>query len=190
MIHQNIEQQANTGWPLQARWHVAEAVPNHMDEAVKAAQSIVREAYCPMMPITRKMGRRLQDMDVPRFAPYFFVRFGRFDDWPALRHHRNFISRILCTNHVDANGFTWSSPTPVPDEAIEAIRSYTFDPPKADLPIVYQPGQKVTWTMSGTSRDAVFVGYVGNRTMVRTWIFGAERICEVRVSDLELDDAA
>lgn len=177
MLHQDIERQNNIGWPLQARWHVAQAVSNHWDDAEKAAKSIVRDVYTPMRPVTRKMGRKFVEMEVPRFEPYFFVRFGRFDDWPTLRHHRNFISRLLC----DADGV----PIPVPDEVIEAIRSFTFERPKIVEPHVYYPGERVTWTMAGTSRDAVFVGYVGNRTMVRTWIFGAERICEVRVSDLE-----
>lgn len=167
------------------RWHVVQAEHGREIPASLAVAELGFETYVPTLPRTYRLGRRLVESTVARFAPYFFARFALADHWAELCHsraaHRRYVVGVLRA----ADGV----PIPVPAKAIDAIRAFSpVQPSKPDEPYVYQPGQRVTWTLAGARRDAVFVEYVGARSMVRTWIFGAERVCEVRAGELEPQD--
>lgn len=163
------------------QWFVADTVRNRQDEAALSVVALDLEAYIPAIERHRRIGHRTMPVDTPRFGTYIFVLFDRdADPWPDLLHQRPFrqyFRRILST--VDG------IPVPVPDRAMEAIRAYS-PPAVASLePVIYQPGQRVTCMVGGLRKEAVFVEYCGNRPMVRTWIFGAERVTEVCTAELE-----
>lgn len=167
------------------QWFVAQAVRNR---EVAAALSVVRlgfQSYVPVIQRHRKIGRQLVEVSAPRFGTYIFVRFDREIDthWPDLwRKERRipaqrYFERVLC----DPDG----RPSPVPDLAMDVIRAY--QPPKTEeaTPHIYRPGERVTCYIAGVRREAVFVEYCGQRPFIRTWIFGADRVTEVSLAELE-----
>jgi len=163
-------------------WFVAQAVRNR---EIAASMSVVQhgfEAYVPIIQRWKRIGRVPVEVSVPRFGTYIFVRFDReHDEWPVLlreRTQKQYFTRVLCNSD--------GRPAPVPDQAMQAIRDYVPEPiPQTTTPIIYKPGQRVTCTISGIRREAVFVEYCGKRPFIRTWIFGAERVTEVSSAELE-----
>lgn len=162
-------------------WYVAETVRNRQDEAALSVAPLGMEAYVPAIVRVRKRGHHMVEEEEPRFGTYIFLRFDRMaDPWPELIHgvsRKKYFQRILSNSD--------GVPIPVPNRAMEAIMAWK--PPRIGdpIPITYQPGQLIRWTVAGKSQEGVFVGYKGKRQYIRTWIMGAEHICEVRTSDLE-----
>lgn len=174
---------------MSRQWFVAQAVRNREIAASVAVVAYGFEAYLPVIQRYRRIGHKLIEVSAPRFGVYIFVRFDRDNDpWPNILrighgHFERDLRSILC----NADGV----PSPVPDKAMDAIRAYQPASIKQEEPIIYKTGQRVTWLKAGIRREAVFVEYCGGtRPMVRTWIFGAERIaevCEAELEPLELD---
>ncbi len=170
------------GGGMTLRWHVAQSERNYEVAAAVAAIGHGFESYLPVLPTMRKIGRKMLPFSAPRFGVYFFIKFDRDQSgWESMLHERGTvcrIKRILC----DPGG----RPSPVPELAIMAIRDY--QPPKVVSPEQrrYIPGEPVICIIAGTRKEAVFVEYCGgNRPMVRTWIFGAERVTEVTSAEIE-----
>jgi hypothetical protein len=166
-------------------WFVAQAVRNREIAAAVGVTQFGFEAYVPMMPVKRRRGRKLVEESAPRFGLYIFVRFDPdTDDWGVLTRregHHTGIARLL----KNAGG----EPQPVPDAVIDAIRAFTAaDAAPQTGPMTYRPGQRVICTKAGVRMSAVFVGYCGNRQMIRMWLFGAERVSEVTEAELEPAD--
>ncbi len=153
-----------------------------------AAVAMGFEVHVPLMQRYRR-GRdgKPVEITVPRFGAYLFVKFDRdvagWQDLMTERTHFQYFRRVLS----NAEG----RPVPVPDRAMDAIRAYR--PPSLTAPETarYEPGQRVSCIMAGRRMDAVFVEYCGgNRPMIRTWIFGTERMLEVSSAQLEPAEAA
>lgn len=140
------------------------------------------EVYVPLKPYHRKiMGGETIKTVVPRYGQYIFLFFDRDEpNWGELvrdESHLRYFNRILCDNGI---------PTPVPERAMNAIRKFRPKPEVEEAaPIVYQPGQTVAWFHEGKMMRGVFVDYVGNRSRIRTWIFGRETLTTISPSALE-----
>lgn len=139
------------------------------------------QTYLPLIDRRRIIAGIRSTITVPRFGIYFFANFDqREPGWEQIVHgdcKRRGVVDVL--RNCD-------KPSPVPDEAIDAIKSY--QPPIPDEiaePYRYNPGEYCKVMIAGSSKPAVFVGYQGNRMFVRTWIFGAERVSEVTYAELE-----
>lgn len=163
-------------------WHVVQTERYCEQDASVAVAAHGFEVYVPMLPVSRTQRGKVVNMSVPRFSTYIFANFDRDQPgWQELRHgapRRAGVVRIL-TNGAGI-------PMIVPAAAIDSVRAYRpRDPIAMKPPYRYRPGEPVIWTIAGTRREGVFVEYCGDRPMVRTWIFGCERIAEVSSAELE-----
>ena len=163
------------------RWYV---VLFESGKHVSAAAEIVAcgfSAYVPMIIRRRVMGSRLVETPVPRYLNYLFAAFDvERDDWMGLMRpsgKRAGIVRVLGNNPA--------KPMPVPSEVVAAIRAYEPPAEARQERYRYRSGEECKVIIGGVHKRAVFIGYQGQRQFVRTWVFGAEHVVEVRAADME-----
>lgn len=163
------------------RWYVIQV---KRDKEPKAMVEIVRrgfDAFCPMMQKSRKNGRSVETVTVPRFPPYLFARFNAsVDPWGLLCHDdgkRAGIVRVLCN--------AYGIPIAVPDRAMDAMRAYNPPPSDVVTSITFQTGQPVTVYRGGVAMQAVFVKYEGKRrAKIKVWLFGEATETEIDPREL------
>lgn len=173
---------------MSTRWYVVQGKRGHEVTAWYYLGSRGIEAYVPLDMRKRHVRGHFMDVQEPRFNGYFFAAFDRDEeDWRRIfrtpEATRCGIVRLL--------GNDPEKPPPVPDGVMDAIRAYAPPSQLSYEPHRFSPGEHCTMMLHGQRKTAVFVEYLGSRQFVRTWIFGAERVCEVTASEIEpLDNPA
>jgi hypothetical protein len=165
------------------RWY---AITARRNCEAKASAEVVRhgfEAFVPVMQRPKRTGLKFELATVPRYAPYLFGRFDvRADPWGSLLHDGSARQRPIVKILSDAQG----NPSPVPDEAMAAMRAY--EPPVEEIaaPRVFAKGQSLTvYLAPGVPMPGIFVGYEHGKPCVRVWIFGREQTTPVSLDAIE-----
>jgi hypothetical protein len=163
------------------RWYVLQ-IERHSAKPVEGfLDALEFPSLFPMLIRRRHIKGRMVEDEIPRFGPYILVRFdAACDPWGHLLHSKGKRVGIIA---VLLNG--QMQPSPVPDEAVWAIRNYQPEPLMAPSAYRYTAGEPCIVTLAGQRREGIFVGYCGSRPRVRIWIFGAERVAEVAACELE-----
>jgi transcription antitermination factor NusG len=140
-------------------WHVVQCIPNQQIRAVLGIRAAGITSYLPEIVIPRQVRRNglrvANEIRVPMFGPYIFVRFALVDDWQRITRRRDGVGidgviRLLCNVHYEP----------------EPIRSFDVDAFIADEPNRLKIHQKraVEPIKRGASvkvAQGVFIGLAG-----------------------------
>lgn len=140
--------------------------------------------FLPMIQINKRIGAKIEQVLVPRIAPFLFAEFDpREDDWESLSFSDGKVAlRSIVKVWCNAKG----EPRPVPIKAIQLMQDYAPQPEKPDEPIVYTEGQAVNvYLAAGRPQPGIFMGYDRGKLKVEVWILGREHVIPVPENAIE-----
>lgn len=119
--------------PQALRWYVVHSKP-HQEETVESQlRHMGMEVFCPRLRQVKTVRRKRTSVIVPLFPGYLFSRFHVEDHYRAVVYARG-VRRIVCFG---------TTPAPVDDRLVEAIRDRHVDGYVTIAPHRFSAGQSV-----------------------------------------------